>query len=269
MNPPVTRYRWAFLSAITALGVTAAVWAAHGPAGEAVREHPYFAISQLVINGCGPALTPGDLRAWLGLHGRVDAVGGVAGAPARPPRVTPVHRPRGGAARVPRPTRRGGARAAAARDRGARRPVLRRPRRRALRSAAPAGQPRLSADHRARPRHGGRPAYLGAAPRPAPAAPLRSRALHRRAVRGTPRGRARRGRLSGRAARPDRLGLGQLAGEAGAGGARAAGVAWGRRAPRQPRRPLPQPSGGDVAARCRCRPHAPPRVRAHGRGVEA
>ncbi len=65
----VYRHRWAFLSALAALGVAAAVWAAHGPAGAALREHPYFAISQVVINGCGPALTPDDLRAWLGFAG--------------------------------------------------------------------------------------------------------------------------------------------------------------------------------------------------------
>jgi hypothetical protein len=62
-----SRHRWGCLSAIVALGLAAAVWAAHGPATTALREHPYFAINQLVINGCGPALTPDDLRAWLGL----------------------------------------------------------------------------------------------------------------------------------------------------------------------------------------------------------
>jgi cell division protein FtsQ len=61
-----TRHRWGCLSAIVALGVAAAVWAGHGPATAALREHPYFAINQLVINGCGPRLTPDELRVWLG-----------------------------------------------------------------------------------------------------------------------------------------------------------------------------------------------------------
>lgn len=64
-----TRHRWALLSAIAAFGVAAGLWAARGPAAEAVREHPYFAISQLVISGGGPALTPDDLRTWLGFTG--------------------------------------------------------------------------------------------------------------------------------------------------------------------------------------------------------
>ena len=65
----VARHRWGCLSAVAALGAAAVVWAGHGPAAEALREHPYFAISQLVISGCGPALTPEDLRDWLGFTG--------------------------------------------------------------------------------------------------------------------------------------------------------------------------------------------------------
>ena len=62
----LARHRWGCLSALVALGLSAAVWAAHGPAATALRTHPYFAIDQLVINGCGPALTPDDVRIWLG-----------------------------------------------------------------------------------------------------------------------------------------------------------------------------------------------------------
>lgn len=62
----LVRHRWGCISAIAALGLSAAVWAARGPVVAALREHPYFAIGQLVISGCGPALTPDDLRAWLG-----------------------------------------------------------------------------------------------------------------------------------------------------------------------------------------------------------
>jgi len=66
MIAALTRHRWGCLSAVAALGAAAAVWAGHGPATAALREHPYFAISQLVIDGCGPGVTPDDLRAWLG-----------------------------------------------------------------------------------------------------------------------------------------------------------------------------------------------------------
>lgn len=64
-----TRHRWSWLSAIVVLAIAAAVWTGHRPTAAALRDHPYFAISQLVINGCGPALTPEDLRAWLGFTG--------------------------------------------------------------------------------------------------------------------------------------------------------------------------------------------------------
>jgi cell division protein FtsQ len=69
MISTLARRRWGCLSAIVAVGVAAAMWAGHGPTAEALREHPYFAISQLVISGCGPALTPEDLRDWLGFTG--------------------------------------------------------------------------------------------------------------------------------------------------------------------------------------------------------
>jgi cell division protein FtsQ len=57
------------LGAVVAVGMAAGLWAARGPATAAVWEHPYFTINQLVINGGGPALTPDDLRAWLGFTG--------------------------------------------------------------------------------------------------------------------------------------------------------------------------------------------------------
>ncbi len=31
-----------------------------------LRRHPYFALNQVTITGCGPALTPAEVRAWLG-----------------------------------------------------------------------------------------------------------------------------------------------------------------------------------------------------------
>ena len=69
MIAALNRHRWGCLSALLALGAAAAVWAGHRPSTAALREHPYFAISQLVVSGCGPALTPEDLRDWLGFTG--------------------------------------------------------------------------------------------------------------------------------------------------------------------------------------------------------
>jgi cell division septal protein FtsQ len=63
----LSRYRWFAVAAIVFVAVGAGVWAMHTRAADALREHPYFVINQLVINGCGPALTPDEVRAWLGL----------------------------------------------------------------------------------------------------------------------------------------------------------------------------------------------------------
>jgi cell division protein FtsQ len=67
MIGPITRHRWASLGAVLGLALAGGVWAAHAHAAAALREHPYFAIRHLVINGCGPGLAPDDVRAWLGL----------------------------------------------------------------------------------------------------------------------------------------------------------------------------------------------------------
>jgi hypothetical protein len=68
-----TRHRWTLIGAALTLPLALAggVWAAHSHAAELLRDHPYFAISHLVINGCGPGLTPDDVRAWLGLTDEV------------------------------------------------------------------------------------------------------------------------------------------------------------------------------------------------------
>jgi hypothetical protein len=68
MIAAINRHRWGCVSALLAIGAAAAVWA-NSPSAAALRGHPYFAISQLVINGCGPALEPEDVRAWLGVSG--------------------------------------------------------------------------------------------------------------------------------------------------------------------------------------------------------
>ena len=49
-----------------ALGLTAAGWMARGPIGERLGRHPYFVVSEVSVNGVGPALRPEDLTAWLG-----------------------------------------------------------------------------------------------------------------------------------------------------------------------------------------------------------
>jgi cell division protein FtsQ len=67
MTAMIKRNRWTAVVALVLLAISGAIWATHGRAAEALRDHPYFAIHQLVINGCGPALTPDDVRAWLGL----------------------------------------------------------------------------------------------------------------------------------------------------------------------------------------------------------
>ncbi|MGH7789657.1 MAG: cell division protein FtsQ/DivIB, partial [Candidatus Binatia bacterium] len=67
MIATLTRHRWGCLTVLLALGLAAAGWAAREPAAQALRAHPYFAISQLVIKGCGPALSADDVRAWVGI----------------------------------------------------------------------------------------------------------------------------------------------------------------------------------------------------------
>jgi hypothetical protein len=181
--------------------------AAHGRAAEALRDHPYFAIHQLVINGCGPALTPDDVRAWLGLtedatlwqteparvRARVEAHPYVARAAVRrefPGRLEVEVRERRPRAIVVLDglyyVDRGGATFGPLRPQDS----------------------RLSAHHRTstRPRPA---AHLGAAPRPAPAALLRLSPASA-SVRGQSRRSARRRRPSGCAARPRRARMGQL-----------------------------------------------------------
>jgi len=46
-----------------------AVWMLREPGWAALRDHPYFAITDLVIRGCGPLLTDEAIRDWLGVRG--------------------------------------------------------------------------------------------------------------------------------------------------------------------------------------------------------
>lgn len=54
------------LALSVALGLVAAGWMARGPIGDRLRRHPYFVVSEVSVNGVGPALRPEDLTAWLG-----------------------------------------------------------------------------------------------------------------------------------------------------------------------------------------------------------
>lgn len=67
MSAALKRHRVGCLSLLAALLVGLAVWTVQPPAVAALREHPYFAIHDVAISGCGPALSPDDVRAWLGL----------------------------------------------------------------------------------------------------------------------------------------------------------------------------------------------------------
>lgn len=67
MSTWLARWRWAGLGLCAVLGLAVAGWMLRRPVAERLRQHPYFVVSQVAIEGVGPALTPDDLRAWIGL----------------------------------------------------------------------------------------------------------------------------------------------------------------------------------------------------------
>jgi cell division septal protein FtsQ len=67
MTALVMRHRLGCATTLLALIGGLVLWTVHPPAVAALREHPYFAIQQLVITGCGPSLSSEDVRTWLGL----------------------------------------------------------------------------------------------------------------------------------------------------------------------------------------------------------
>jgi cell division septal protein FtsQ len=68
MKALIARHRWLFVAGLLVSAASGgAIWATHTGAADVLLAHPYFAINQVVINGCGPALTPDDVRTWLGL----------------------------------------------------------------------------------------------------------------------------------------------------------------------------------------------------------
>lgn len=60
------RVRWAVGIGLAQAALVLAAWAVHRAPSGVLRGNAYFALSQVSISGCGPALTPGDVRAWLG-----------------------------------------------------------------------------------------------------------------------------------------------------------------------------------------------------------
>lgn len=66
----IRQHRRSALAALFGLALAGAAWAVRGVAEDALRGHPYFALNQVVVTGCGPALTPSDVRAWLGFTSR-------------------------------------------------------------------------------------------------------------------------------------------------------------------------------------------------------
>ena len=67
MRAWLARWRWAGLGLFAVLGLAAVGWTVRQPVLERLRQHPYFVISHVAIHGVGPALTPEDVTAWLGL----------------------------------------------------------------------------------------------------------------------------------------------------------------------------------------------------------
>jgi cell division protein FtsQ len=63
----MARWRWMALALVALVGLAATAWMVREPAAEALRRHPYFVVNQVVIQGTEHALTPDDLRAWIGL----------------------------------------------------------------------------------------------------------------------------------------------------------------------------------------------------------
>jgi cell division protein FtsQ len=67
MTAWLARWRWVGLGACLVLGLAAVGWTVRRPVLERLRHHPYFVINHVAIHGVGPALTPDDVTAWLGL----------------------------------------------------------------------------------------------------------------------------------------------------------------------------------------------------------
>jgi len=51
---------------VATVGMLLGAWSIHGPVWTALRRHPYFQVTEVVIRGAGPLLSPRDVREWLG-----------------------------------------------------------------------------------------------------------------------------------------------------------------------------------------------------------
>lgn len=67
MTAWLARWRWAGLGLCAVLGLATVGWMMRRPMAERLRHHPYFVVSHVAIEGVGPALTPEDVTAWIGL----------------------------------------------------------------------------------------------------------------------------------------------------------------------------------------------------------
>lgn len=67
MRAWLARWRWVGLGVCALLGLVVVGWMVRRPLVERLRHHPYFVINHVAIHGVGPALTPDDVTAWLGL----------------------------------------------------------------------------------------------------------------------------------------------------------------------------------------------------------
>jgi cell division protein FtsQ len=71
MTPPAgRRIVWRCLIALLAVAAGLATWLSGAPVLGALREHPYFEIDSLRVEGCGPRLDESAVRAWLGFGER-------------------------------------------------------------------------------------------------------------------------------------------------------------------------------------------------------
>lgn len=63
----LARWWWAGAGLAALLGLATVGWVMRQPLADRLRHHPYFVVDQIAVEGVGPALTPEDVTAWIGL----------------------------------------------------------------------------------------------------------------------------------------------------------------------------------------------------------